>query len=314
LRYNQLTGLPEAICDFTYLKGLNLEGNQLTSLPKSMKNLSKLEYLNVGENQLTSLPEIFDTLSNLNELCLCGNQLTSLPETIGNLTYLTDLWSWNNQLTGLPESIGNLPFLEFLHLENNQLTSLPETIGNLTDLFSIDLRNNPLTNLPKSMVDLTNLYSVRLGDALEDLSVLRDLPSLEDDSVEFAGASYLHRRYWTKLSDWKSEWLLDENNAEIRRILVERVGYEKICSDLNAIILDTWREYTLLKIDGVEAVYEYHGDENPIDREPMVLLKMTCPSTRHIHILRLPPEMVSAEEAITWVNHGIHPDSFSVQT
>ena len=46
----------------------------------------------------------------------------------------------------------------------------------------------------------------------------------------------------------------------------------------------------------------------------MVLLKMICPSTAHIHILRVPPEMVSAEAAITWVNHGIHPDRFSIQT
>jgi hypothetical protein len=68
-----------------------------------------------------------------------------------------------------------------------------------------------------------------------------------------------------------------------------------------------------LKIDAVETIYEEDDDE-PIDREPMVLLKMTCPSTGHIHILRVPPEMTSAEAAITWVNHGIHPDEFAVQT
>ncbi|WP_373539707.1 hypothetical protein [Chamaesiphon sp.] len=68
----------------------------------------------------------------------------------------------------------------------------------------------------------------------------------------------------------------------------------------------------MLKIDGVERVYNLRGE--PIDREPMVLLKMTCPSTAHIHILRVPPEMTSAEAAIKWVNHGIHPDKFSVQT
>ena len=50
------------------------------------------------------------------------------------------------------------------------------------------------------------------------------------------------------------------------------------------------------------------------EREPMILLKMTCPSTGHIHILRVPPDLTSAEAAITWVNHGIHPDEFIVQT
>jgi hypothetical protein len=64
-----------------------------------------------------------------------------------------------------------------------------------------------------------------------------------------------------------------------------------------------------------------YGNET-IEPEPMVLLKMTCPSTNHIHILRVPPGMTSAEAAITWVNHGIHPvgeasqneNRFGVQT
>jgi leucine-rich repeat protein SHOC2 len=46
----------------------------------------------------------------------------------------------------------------------------------------------------------------------------------------------------------------------------------------------------------------------------MTLLKMNCPSTGHIHILRVPPEMTSGEAAITWVNHGIHPDRIAVAT
>jgi leucine-rich repeat protein SHOC2 len=111
----------------------------------------------------------------------------------------------------------------------------------------------------------------------------------------------------------QAEWLLDEDNAEIRRILIEQLGYEKICQELRAVNIDTWREYNLLKIDGVETIYN-DWQRPPIDREAMLLLKMTCPSTGHIHILRVPPEITSAEAAITWVNHGIHPDRFAVQT
>jgi leucine-rich repeat protein SHOC2 len=46
----------------------------------------------------------------------------------------------------------------------------------------------------------------------------------------------------------------------------------------------------------------------------MVLLKMTCPSTGHIHILQVPPNLTNIEAAITWVNHGIHPDEITVAT
>ncbi|WP_051038861.1 hypothetical protein [Chamaesiphon minutus] len=106
------------------------------------------------------------------------------------------------------------------------------------------------------------------------------------------------------MSEWNPKWLLDEENAAIRQRLIAQIGYEKTCEVLYAITLDIWREYTLLKINILEL----------LEREPMILLKMTCPSTGHIHILRVPLEMTSAEEAITWVNHGIAPDKFAVQT
>jgi leucine-rich repeat protein SHOC2 len=201
--------------------------------------------------------------------------------------------------------------LQELHLENNLLTSLPENIENISSLEYLFLSNNKLTSLPQSMNRLNSLLHLGINhNPLIDLSVLQYLPNLE--KVEFLDVD-LPRRYWIKFSEWKAEWLLDEDNAEIRRVLIEQVGYEKICEELNAINLDTWREYTLLIIDGVEVEYDEANDEL-IDIEPMVLLKMTCPSTQHIHILRVPPEMTSAEAAITWVNHGIHPDEFAVQT
>jgi leucine-rich repeat protein SHOC2 len=147
------------------------------------------------------------------------------------------------------------------------------------------------------------------NDSLTDLSILQSITNLE--TVNCFGINNLPRRYWTKLSEWKPEWLLDENNAEIRSTLVEHIGYEKIIEGIS-FTLDIWRGYTLLRIDDrIEAIY---GDGESIEREPMLLLKMTCPSTAHIHILRVPPDLKSAEAAITWINHGIHPDEFTIQT
>jgi hypothetical protein len=74
--------------------------------------------------------------------------------------------------------------------------------------------------------------------------------------------------------------------------------------ELQAIELDSWAEYSLLKIDQII----------DIDREPIYLLKMTCPSTGFIHTLRVPPNIQSAREAIAWVNWGVDPLEFSVQT
>lgn len=111
------------------------------------------------------------------------------------------------------------------------------------------------------------------------------------------------QKYGAVLSlDWRSQWLLTENNAEIRRILIQQIGYDRICEELQTIELDSWREYTLLKID------------THVDEEPIYLLKMTCPSTNRIHILRVPPNLTSARKAIRWVNWGVDPKKFAVET
>jgi leucine-rich repeat protein SHOC2 len=197
--------------------------------------------------------------------------------------------------------------LRKLDLDGNSLTALPSNICRLVNLINLNLSGNQLTTLPDSIKLLPSLTSIYLsGNPLTDLSILSKLSRLT--TVNFFGV-YLPSRYWTKLSEWKAEWLLDEQNAELRRRLIQQIGYERICQELNAIRLDSWREYTLLKIDGIER-WRGHSDIY----ELMVLLKMTCPSTEHIHVLRVPPDMTSAEAAITWINHGIHPDKFIIQT
>jgi leucine-rich repeat protein SHOC2 len=303
---------------------LNLRGIELTSLPESIGSLTCLTHLDLRDNQLTSLPESMGNLTCLTHLDLRDNQLTSLPESMGNLTCLTRIYLDNNQLTSLPESIENLICLTGISLSNNQLTKLPNSLSNLTNLACIHLTNNPLVDL-SILKDLRSLKILTFRSVNFYMDLDLELPKLcvqpsmdlhwkKLSKLYYAQPSTdLPRRYWTKFSNWEPEWLLDENNAEIRQILIAQVGYEKICEELNAITMDTWREYTLLKIDDCEqfTVYIPYPD---LQTEPMVLLKMTCPSTAHIHILRVPPQMVSAEEAITWVNHGIHPDKFSVQT
>ncbi|MEM7715596.1 MAG: DUF6745 domain-containing protein, partial [Cyanobacteria bacterium P01_A01_bin.68] len=113
-------------------------------------------------------------------------------------------------------------------------------------------------------------------------------------------------------SQWKSQWLLSEENAELRRILIQVIGYNRICKELGAIELDSWNEYTLLKIENYTEINNSHNSQN--NSEPMHLLKMTCPSTEHIHFLRVPPDITSARVGITWINWGVDPEEFEIQT
>ncbi|MEG4421803.1 hypothetical protein QUA70_24935 [Microcoleus sp. LAD1_D5] len=107
---------------------------------------------------------------------------------------------------------------------------------------------------------------------------------------------------------WQSKWVLKEQNAEVRRALIQGITYDRICQELEVRELDSWQEYTLLSIDFAD---DFDEEGNP---KPVYLLKMTCPSTGLIHALRVPPNVRSAKEAIRWVNWGTDPEEFSVQT
>ncbi|MBX2864226.1 MAG: hypothetical protein KTR27_11805 [Leptolyngbyaceae cyanobacterium MAG.088] len=108
-----------------------------------------------------------------------------------------------------------------------------------------------------------------------------------------------------KPEKWMPTWLLDEDNAELRRILIQGIGYDRMCSELNASEVDSWQDYTLLKLN--ELV-------DDIDGQSICLLKMICPSTNFIHAIRVPPNLYSAREAIRWVNWGIYPEQFEQQS
>ncbi|WP_309743480.1 leucine-rich repeat domain-containing protein [Chamaesiphon sp. OTE_20_metabat_361] len=299
---NQLISIPSWIGNLVNLTSLSLSNNQLTNLPASLGNLTNLQWLYIGSNRLTALPASIGNLSKLTSLSLRDNHLTTLPESIGNLSKLTCLHLDRNQLSSLPDRITKLVNLTELNLSDNQLTNLPTAIGNLTNLVRLNLTGNKLTHLPESIGELINLTEIQInGNEITDLSILQNLPKLQ---IVRCGGVSLPRRYWCDLDRLNPQWLLTENRSELRRILIDRIGYLQIYNHFGAIVQDTWRQYTLLKTRRFQS----------FEREPMVLLKMVCPSTTHIHILRVPPTIISAEAAIVWVNQGIHPDEFAVQT
>jgi internalin A len=131
-----------------------------------------------------------------------------------------------------------------------------------------------------------------------------------EPAIEFADGWNFYYNHGVRLPEeygklhpnkWQSQWLLTEENAEVRRVLIAGIGYDRIIQELSAKQIDSWQEYALLQIDNA-------------DVEPICLLKMTCPSTGFIHALRVPPNLTSAREAIGWVNWDIDPEEFSVQT
>ncbi|MBD3563050.1 leucine-rich repeat protein, partial [Planktothrix sp. FACHB-1355] len=234
--------------------------------------------------------------TNLTDLNLYNNKITDISG-LSTLTNLTDLNLYNNKITDI-SGLSTLTNLTELDLTNNQITDI-SGLSTLTNLTILYLDNNQIRDI-SGLSTLTNLTELYLdNNQITDLSPLRSLIQLH---YAFVYGLNLFKKYFLPQHEWQAQWLLSEENAEIRRLLVQTIGYARICQELQATELDSWREYSLLKID------------SDVDVEPIYLLKMTCPSTGFIHALRVPPNMTSAREAIRWVNWGIDPSEFTVES
>jgi hypothetical protein len=95
--------------------------------------------------------------------------------------------------------------------------------------------------------------------------------------------------------------VLTERNAERRRVLLERLGYEQFVAEAQAEVLsqdqDAGGPRRLLRV--------------PLqDDEPLVCLEVQCPSTSRRYLIRVPPTMHQCHQAAAWVAGFDNPDQY----
>lgn len=95
--------------------------------------------------------------------------------------------------------------------------------------------------------------------------------------------------------------ILNTENVELRRVLIERLGYETFLQQVGGLVRDRDTDA------GGERQLVYVPFE---DDEPLMVLKVTCPSTGHLHVLRVPPHMRSCHQAAAWVAGFDNPDDY----
>lgn len=95
--------------------------------------------------------------------------------------------------------------------------------------------------------------------------------------------------------------ILDTENVELRRVLIERLGYEQFLQQVGGLIRDRDRDL------GGERQLIYVPFE---DDESLMLLKVMCPSTKHTHVLRVPPYMRSCHQAAAWIAGFDNPNDY----
>jgi hypothetical protein len=173
--------------------------------------------------------------------------------------------------------------------EENDISHLPE---NLT-CESLDISDcQNITTLPKGL-HVTHWIEIA-G------SGITALPAGHGFCLHWRGVHVSDRHAFASESLTGQE-ILRTDNVEIRRVLIERLGYETFLQQVGGVIrdrdTDAGGERQLICI-----AFE--------DDEPLLLLKVICPSTGHLHVLRVPPDMDTCHQSAAWIAGFDNPDDY----
>ncbi|UOQ53832.1 DUF6745 domain-containing protein [Hymenobacter cellulosivorans] len=224
-----------------------------------------------GEPRLRELPRFLEcTHLEVND---CPN-LELLPERLRAT-------SVQAARTAVRELTGDWLVRESLNLSGNrQLRRLPERLT----ARSLDVSNCPLLVQLPATIHLTHWLEVA-G------SGLTGLPSGLRVNIHWQGTAVDERTAF-RPEDLKAVDILNVRNVTRRRVLLERFGLDRFVQEVGGLVIDRDRdaggERQLLNIP-------LEGDE------PIVALRVICPSTAHTYVLRVPPHIRTCRRAAAWL-------------
>jgi len=165
LKNNKLDKLPtEFGIKFSLLQSLDISENQLTVLPDCICDCTKLETLDISENMIVALPSIMNKLTNLKTLIAFKNNLTSLPEELSNCTQLETVNVFNNKILRISPTFGTawINIKEF-NAGSNKLKSFPPIPG-WTKLTRLALQWNGIVEISDLSITQDTLTQFQIND------------------------------------------------------------------------------------------------------------------------------------------------------
>ena len=294
----------------TFRGTLDLSGERLNRLPDDLSG----DTLNISGTGIQALPERLE----VGELIASGQPLQHLPASLRVRFRLT--LDGCARLTGLPAglSVGSLSLQDCVSLEAlpegldvcflnlsrcDALSGWPETarvrFGHLTLRDCLSLRTLPTWLTQVAQLDLSGCRGITaLPDGLRingwlDVagSGLSAPPAGPDVPLRWRGVQVTERIAFDPDSISGAD-VLAEANTEVRRVMMERMGYERFLAEVGAQELDRDRdaggERRLVRIDLP-------------DDEPFVALSVQCPSTGRQYVLRVPPTIRTAHAGSAWL-------------
>ncbi|GGJ24231.1 DUF6745 domain-containing protein [Deinococcus roseus] len=264
----RLKSLPEGLTTGTLLAGYT----HLETLPSSLKVKFKLDL--EGCTSLICLPQGLKVGSLIVRDCV---NLKTLPEHLE--VYFLDV-SGCSAMEHLPAQAKVLGG----HVVLRGCTRLKALPSWLSKVACLDLRGcENLKELPTTLqisgwVDLADTGITHVNDHLQVPLRWKGVPV--ESRIAFQPETITGQE------------VLDTDNAELRRVKLERLGYEAFLSEVDAQILDqdtdTGGPRKLLKV-------QMQGDED------LVALWVICPSTDRNYVIRVPPGMQKAQQAAAWI-------------
>lgn len=262
---------------------LSLRGQPIVTLPPDLQVEFKLDLTDCY--QLTELPANLKVSTLILTNC---TRLTNLPDGLhANFLQLdgcTSLRHWpaNAQVVhGWVRARGC-----------SELKRLPSSLGPLA---SLDLRNcRRIAEVPpdtriQSWIDIGGTRITSLPETLSGIRLRwRGVPVTAQ--IAFFPETL------------NGSQILAERNAELRRVMIERVGFEKFLAEVKAEVLHTDRdrggERKLLRV-------------SLADDEPIVIVSVHCPSTARQYLVRVPPTMLTCHQAVAWTAGFDDPDDYA---
>ena len=171
-----------------------------------------------------------------------------------------------------------------------------------------------LTHLPPwlkslSQLDLSGCANIReLPGSLRvsswidvaDTGIMELPPSLESVGLRWRGVR-IDRRIAFRPETITAEEVLNEPNAELRRVKLARIGFEQFLEKANPEILDSDMD-----AGGKRTLFRVELK----DDEPLVCVSVICPSTGRRYLLRVPPDTNTCRQAVAWTAGFDNPDDY----
>jgi hypothetical protein len=99
-----------------------------------------------------------------------------------------------------------------------------------------------------------------------------------------------------------SEEIIDTENLELRRVKLERMGYEQFVENVKAQVLDTDQD-----AGGRRKLLRVPFKNN----EDFVAVWVICPSTNSNYVLRVPPATKTCHQAAAWLAGFDNPNDYA---